>query len=57
MKDLLLRMGLDAARNLLIPALREYAAKTPGKLDDVIVNTVASVLDDPLFLLVLQNKA
>lgn len=57
MKDLLIRLALDTANNLLVPALKEYAAKTQGKLDDVVVNALATVIEDPLLLEILQNKA
>lgn len=57
MKDLIIQMTLQTAKNILVPALKEYAAKTPGKLDDVVVNAIAGILEDPLLVQILQQKA
>ena len=56
MKDLLIKLALDTARNLIVPAIKEYALKTPGKLDDLFANTLAAVLNDPILVDILQQK-
>lgn len=56
MRDMLLRMAVEAVNAYMIPSLKEYVAKTPGKLDDLIVDAVSSVLKDPNFLDILKLK-
>lgn len=57
MKDALIEMALNIANAYLVPALKEYAAGTPGLIDDMFVDALANVLKDPRLKAILTKKA
>lgn len=50
MKDLLLKIALNSVKTILLPAIQKYAEKTPNKIDDLVVQMIAAILDDPNFI-------
>lgn len=56
MKDMFIKMGLEAFKMYVIPALKEAAKKTPTKWDDLLLEELGHVIDSEPFLELLKLK-
>lgn len=48
-------LGLRIAREVVLPYLKEQAAKTQNKLDDYFILQLEKIANDPQFVALLEN--